>query len=184
MVQKSNRDLLEDLLAEFSSENDRSAVVVGAAQLDELLKEILQKRLLPSLNSGDELFNYSNALGNFSSRIHLAYRIGLISLELFRALTIVRNLRNDFAHKLSDQSRSLTLHADRVRELAKPFKQYKEYARINLAKKKFTVESKDFRIVVALLTACLIRQRDKTTMLDGQSAAPLIPWRWKRVKTT
>jgi len=40
---------------EFKDESDRAAVILGAAKLDTLLYQILDRHFLPSLSASDEL---------------------------------------------------------------------------------------------------------------------------------
>jgi DNA-binding MltR family transcriptional regulator len=62
-----------------------------------------------------ELFNYTGPLGGLSSRISLAYTSRLTTSDLYRALHILRDLRNEAAHPKA--SFSLANHKDRLRSL-------------------------------------------------------------------
>lgn len=44
-----------EFVTEFSGESDRAAVILGAAKLDYLLYQILQKYLIPNASGRDEL---------------------------------------------------------------------------------------------------------------------------------
>ena len=63
-------------------ESPRSAVIVGASQVDV------------------ELFENDRGLGTFSAKINIAYRLGLIDKVLKRALHIFRKIRNGFSHQV------------------------------------------------------------------------------------
>lgn len=94
-------DYFQILHDEFQKESDRAAVVLTASIMDELLRTLLAARLVPVTSSNDELFDGANApLGTFSSRIEMAYRIGLISVKFARDLHLIRKIRNDFAHNI------------------------------------------------------------------------------------
>ena len=63
---------------EFNAESDRAAVILGASKLDQLLRELLVKKFLPNPTSQDDLFDSDKPIASFSSRINVAYRLGLI----------------------------------------------------------------------------------------------------------
>ncbi len=83
----------------LSGESDRGSVIVSAAMFDDILSELLKHKLAPSIEKKDELFdNGSAAFSSFSARIDLAYRLGLIRVNVRATLHMVRKIRNDFAH--------------------------------------------------------------------------------------
>jgi hypothetical protein len=102
----------------FMLHPDHVAVIVAASKMDELLAFAIRKRLLPCPQKKDELLESERGLGTFSNRIDLAYRLGLISADLARALHIFRRIRNDFAHAYEGQSLDVAPHKDRVEELS------------------------------------------------------------------
>jgi DNA-binding MltR family transcriptional regulator len=88
--------------AEFAKESDRAAVILTAAMLDNALYQLLRTVLVADTSSTDELLEGANApLSTFSSRIHAAYRLGLLSKRFARDLHLVRNIRNAFAHNIT-----------------------------------------------------------------------------------
>lgn len=100
------------------SESERGSAIVGAALIDDALEELLKTFMVKSLEKEDELFNGSFApLATLSAKITLSYRLGLISPKVHSSLTLVRKLRNDFAHV----SRQITFETQsvhsRVRDL-------------------------------------------------------------------
>lgn len=90
---------------ELKGGSDRACVISACAIVDHLLVQIIKKFLLPHPKKGrnrdqDPLFDGSNPpLGSFSSRINLAFRLGLIGDRLSEKLHLLRKVRNDFAHK-------------------------------------------------------------------------------------
>ena len=109
-------------LREFVRESDRAAVVLDAAMLDSQLLSILSKHLLPSATDHDDLLRGGGPLSNFSSRITMARRLGLIDSELAHALSLIRRIRNDFAHRIEAGTLTACPHKDRVSELTRPLK--------------------------------------------------------------
>ncbi|TAL10137.1 MAG: hypothetical protein EPO02_08420, partial [Nitrospirae bacterium] len=133
---------------------DRAAVILGTAKLDNLLYQVLRRFLLPDVSSADELFDGDAPLATFSSRIKLAYRLGLIDKEFARALNLVRKIRNAFAHELSGITLSSGAHRDQVRELVAPFKAMPDWEKLFLHRyfKDRPGPGGEFRAVVAFLS--------------------------------
>ena len=104
---------------EFHDESDRAVVVLAAAKLDEYLRIVISKRLISTTKSSqeDDLLGSNRPISTFSSRIELAYRIGLIDSKTSRTLNLIRRLRNDFAHGPPGMSLNLSPGADRIREM-------------------------------------------------------------------
>ena len=95
-------------LSEFNKESARGAVLSASAFLDERLEDML-KAFLADLESTEELLNGFNApLGTFSSRIKIAYSLGLIEKNEYDTLNVIRKIRNEFGHKWKDISFSTT----------------------------------------------------------------------------
>ena len=107
--------------------SDRSACVLAAAYVDELLDAIIRKVLLPRRK--DERLGHPSQ--NLASKIELCRRLGLIFNEVADALDEIRHLRNAFAHR-TNLPEALSLggpasgpsladkpHSDRVNRLAK-----------------------------------------------------------------
>lgn len=100
----------------LKKESDRGKVLVSCGFLEEQLKEILLAFMRENAQSA-ELLDGSNApLGTFSSRIAAAYALGLIRETENHDLTLIKRIRNDFAHSIetSFETRSVV---DRCREL-------------------------------------------------------------------
>ena len=100
-------------------EGERSSVVLGAERINVALEALIQNSLYPSANRKDSLFLPDGILGSFSSKIEMAYRLGLIDLSFKQALDIIRKLRNSFAHAIKVESLECGNHADRVKALYK-----------------------------------------------------------------
>jgi len=114
-------DALSEVLDELQHESDRGTAIVAAAVLDGLLKDLLLA-LFQNHDKEKECFSGNGPLATFSSRINLAYSLGIISKEEQRTLNCIRKVRNDFAHirRLNFDTPAI---ADRCRSL--------DYARRN-----------------------------------------------------
>ncbi|MES9900422.1 MAG: MltR family transcriptional regulator [Sedimenticola sp.] len=94
-------DQAEDLskfVDELKRETDRGLPLVGAALIDEKLLETLQSFFCNEKASEKLLNDGSSPLGTFSSRIELCFALGLIDEFEYREISLLRKVRNAFAH--------------------------------------------------------------------------------------
>lgn len=114
-------DDVRELLAELRNATDRNAVVVGAAFVDDLLRELLESSMLPKLvapKEADPLFAPDRPLGPFGARSQLAFRLGLISGDTLNALSKLGKLRNAAAHMHQPFDLSASPHKEHLRDLS------------------------------------------------------------------
>lgn len=105
---------IQPFLDEFNKETDRGAVLVCASVLDETLKELLMT-FFPDTPSSKSLLSGGNApIGTFSSRIDLCHALGLIQDDEHKELTLIRKIRNEFAHKWED----ISFESQKIRDLS------------------------------------------------------------------
>ena len=99
----------------FRAESDRACAVLGAALIDERLKQLFDRRLH---YSNEALLLHSGVLGSFSSRISVARALTWITDDVRFDLDQIRDIRNKFAHnadhELSFEDQSI---ADRCKTL-------------------------------------------------------------------
>ena len=99
-------------LEEFNRETPRGAALAAAAFLDNLLGRIISAFLIPN-DSGFALTNGFNApLGTLAAKIAACHAMGLISEAEYKECTLVRKIRNEFAHEVH-----VSFKDDRVRSL-------------------------------------------------------------------
>jgi hypothetical protein len=93
-------DDLPRLEAEIYGTNDRARAVMLGAFVELSLEIFLKNKRRPSLNSEDtrDMFDYSGPLGTFSSKILIGYAFNWYGPETRKDLTLIRTLRNGFAH--------------------------------------------------------------------------------------
>ena len=100
---------------EFGGGSDRSCVISACSIIDHLLGQTLNTFLVPNPTASDPLFSGPGApLGNFSARIDMAFRLGLIGHRLSRDLHRLRQIRNDFAHSFESTTLSERKYQDKV----------------------------------------------------------------------
>lgn len=121
MVDRSKRDQWNEWLEEFQGESDRACAILGAAMLDEQLRSLLEAFLVDDTKCMRELFEGASApLSSFSGRILMAYAAGFIAPSELQDFTLIRKIRNEFAHNLHGVSFSTEAVANRCYELAGP----------------------------------------------------------------
>ena len=94
-------DYVQDLGAFFTElqrETDRGLPLVAAALIDEKLLETLQAFLCPGKTSERLLTDPNAPLGTFSARIDACLALALIDEPEYREITLLRKVRNRFAH--------------------------------------------------------------------------------------
>lgn len=96
---KIKADAIKGYINELRKESNRGSIIVVVSLLDDALSKLIKAKLAPSIEIRDELFDdYSAAFSTFSSRIDLAYRLGLIRPQVRATFHLLRKIRNDFAH--------------------------------------------------------------------------------------
>lgn len=116
------RDRLRDfkeLRLRLVSESDRGCALIAAAFLDEAFDTLLRARMVANKQNTDGLLQQGRPLSSFSTKIRVSYAMGFIPEEVFRDVSIIREIRNKFAHlhgplsfndeSIADQCKSLRL---------------------------------------------------------------------------
>jgi DNA-binding MltR family transcriptional regulator len=103
---------------ELEGASDRSSAIVAAAFIETRLEHIIRARLAHEPSVIDGLLRVSGPLGNFSTKVDLALLIGVISKEAHKDLVVIKNVRNEFAHKLA----STTFDMQRIKDLCSNLK--------------------------------------------------------------
>lgn len=85
---------------ELYAGSDRASLVMLGSYVEANLERLLTKAVRDDLNSEDRkaLFEYEGAAGTFSDKIILAFAFKLIGPITRADLTLIRLLRNEFAH--------------------------------------------------------------------------------------
>jgi hypothetical protein len=110
------RDRMEVILAWINSlaGDSRLMIIIAGSRIDELVKSLLQSALIHEPGGNDSLFGHDRPLGSFSSRILLAYRLGLLNRDFESFLQTLRKLRNDAAHASEQMDLAQPPHLDRI----------------------------------------------------------------------
>lgn len=91
---------LTELIASVKTESDRATALIYAANLDNRLKELLTAYFVDvGKDFTKSVYEGNGPLGTFSSKISLAYMSGLLSGPENHDLSLIRKIRNHFAHE-------------------------------------------------------------------------------------
>ena len=118
-----------ELFDEIRTESERACVIVGAANIDALLDDLITKALLP-VKAKSRLCSESNAFTTFSAKLNLAHQLGLIDDDLFFQVNLLRKIRNDFSHNLSGCRLTEAPHLNRYQDLLKSISKCPLYKRM------------------------------------------------------
>lgn len=171
----------EEFVGQFRAESDRAAVILGAAKLDYLLFQLVDRALVPNYSKDDDLLDDNRPLSSFSARISLAYRLGMIDASFAKALHLVRKIRNEFAHKIPNTRLDIAPHRDRIRELAAHVGNKDIVAKIKRAYfEEKQGPSAEFFAVVTMMVARLDTLFANTISIDSTKAWGIHPVKSKK----
>lgn len=103
-MQPKDLDDISRFLRELQSESDRGLALVGASVIDDKLRATL-KSFLVDCKAGSRLLDEPSApLATLSTRIDACLSLGLIDQFEYDEVTLIRKVRNAFAHGLHGTS--------------------------------------------------------------------------------
>ena len=106
-------DQLSKFLHVLNAETDRGVPLTAAAMLDDVTKGILEAFFASNSESERLLGGFNAPLGTFSSRISACYALALIGEDEYHELTVIRKIRNKYAHRWE----SVSFENDSIRDL-------------------------------------------------------------------
>ena len=87
------------LVDDLEKETDRGIALLGAAFLDDVLDVMIRASFVDDVEAMNKLLGPGRPLESFGSRAHLAYCVGLLGEDIYEDLNLLREIRNDFAHR-------------------------------------------------------------------------------------
>lgn len=94
----------ESFRKRYESADDRTCAILCASYVDDCLFILIRDTLLGSGKARDGLLADMMPLSSFSARIKLAFCLNVIHDSVFADLNGIREIRNAFAHQVSDLS--------------------------------------------------------------------------------
>ena len=110
---KKLADCFSSLSNELTRESDRGSVLLAVCWMDKQLTCLIQTFLIDPKGDQDTFLKTVN----FSQKIQLAYRLGLIRDDTYSSLELYRRLRNEFAHLSSPLTFKTTSVKGRVLDI-------------------------------------------------------------------
>lgn len=90
---------LSRFVTELQVETDRGLALVGGAVIDDKLRATLERFFVDG-SSAKLLDSGNGPLGSFSARADACFALGLINKFEYDEITLIRRVRNEFAHGL------------------------------------------------------------------------------------
>ena len=90
-----------DLMEELNTSSDRAVAILGGSLVEVSLTSAILAHLHRNKKITDELFNTTGALGAFATKIHLGLLVGMYGEDGHKELSIIKDIRNRFAHSLT-----------------------------------------------------------------------------------
>ena len=107
-----------DFRTSLIQESDRGSVLMAAAFIEDKLGYLLESYFVENEKICKQLLKSNGALATFSSKIDLAFLLGLIPKNIFDDLHLLRKIRNEFAHTASKISFETASIKDRTKALS------------------------------------------------------------------
>ena len=84
---------------QLEHDSDRAVGVLAASLVEMQLTSAIMYRLAKHDKITEKLFRDGGAIGSFSTKIDLGHLLNLFTADAYADLSIMKNIRNDFAHK-------------------------------------------------------------------------------------
>lgn len=103
----------------YNKESARGSVLIASSYVEEQLRRILLGFLIEGDTTNKLIDDAYAPLGSFSARTAICFSMGLIAKDEFQSCTLIRKIRNEFAHTVQ-----ATFDDDRIRDLCRrlPFR--------------------------------------------------------------
>jgi DNA-binding MltR family transcriptional regulator len=87
------------LVEDLERETDRGVALLAVAFLDDVLDLLLRASFVDDSEAVNRLIGPGRPLESFGSRAHISYCMGLLGLDVYNDINLIREIRNDFAHR-------------------------------------------------------------------------------------
>jgi hypothetical protein len=113
---------LAKFVAELRRESDRGLALVGASFIDSKLRDTVLASFYDRAAGKKMLDGGGAPLGTFSSRAQAALALGLIERDEYVQITLIRKIRNEFAHEIH----GISFNSPRIQGLCSTLKDAEE----------------------------------------------------------
>lgn len=165
----------DEMDAYYQSEptHPRAAGVMWPALVERRLNALFETAVCRDQEVFNELFQPSGALGNYATKVRLAYLLGWIGPEFYRDLVTLAKIRNRFAHEItakdfSDQKIQAWLNNLKTyKAIPKQLEEAKKHLETRPERKQETGFDKDKLVVEILADALTDPQLAFRISIDG-----------------
>jgi len=105
---------LSNFIAEFNDESERGAVLVAASRLEEMLGDIIRAFLRDGKTTISLIEGFNAPLSTFSAKAAASHAMGLITDREFQEVSLIRKIRNEFAHRWD----GVSFNSQKVKDLS------------------------------------------------------------------
>lgn len=102
----------------LSQESDRGSVLMAAAFIEDKLGQLLESFFVDNKKVRERILKGNGPLATFSTKIDLAFLLGLIPENILNDLHKLRKIRNEFAHNASPLNFETPSIKDRTNSLS------------------------------------------------------------------
>ncbi|HEX7378303.1 MAG TPA: hypothetical protein VF278_14390 [Pirellulales bacterium] len=101
-----DKEFFRMVFAELQEQTDRGVAIIGGSYVENALEAYMRSVWRNESEGSDEvkilpeIFNFSGPVGAFSAKIRIAFISRLIGRKAYKDLNTVKDIRNDFAHKI------------------------------------------------------------------------------------
>lgn len=130
------------ILQEIEAQTDRASALIAVAYLEQRLIAAIKSRTNRDEGLESRLYKGSGALAAFSTKIDLAYLLGVIDQSARRTFHQIRDIRNNFAH----DSKPISFGSPSIKDRCKNFcfsVQFSMRNNTNGQEVEFTLEESD-----------------------------------------
>jgi len=155
---ENKTDFSEDskrFVEELQKETDRGVALVAAAFINKILETMLGSFFVDDYKIIAQILSNEGSAGTLSRRINLAYALGLMSRKEYKDLSIIRKIRNQFAHLDKPASFNIT----RINKLCKELTTPRMVGIINNSSRDIFITTAVFITVTILLRGLTIKHQ-------------------------
>jgi hypothetical protein len=110
-------EALFKIMQELNDGTDRAAAIVGGSLVEIALQNALEAQMHRDKKLTDELFRPTGAFGAFATKISLGFLVGIYGNAGRTELSIIKDIRNAFAHRLDIEGFGTQTISDKVKNL-------------------------------------------------------------------
>lgn len=127
-------DCFKVFFAALDEETDRARVILAAAWMDQFLEiKLMNEFSEGNSKARDRLFSDNGPFARLSSKLDAAFCAGWIDADVYHDASMIRRLRNDFAHRVDKLSLRDPEISALLQKLKVPHRQFHDWGKVRAA---------------------------------------------------